>query len=156
MKNTLTVARFRRAVSLRSALTALLLAPLATLFAAEVPQATSTHRILFRQPEQAGFGDRMYVQARVPLGDFAMVGWQKSPYTPDGKFLPVGWDAGVKTGLAVTGDRTLAQRGMRDVAGATTAQMSGDAVGAYLNSADLSGCGSMRRAGRFRGRTASN
>jgi hypothetical protein len=83
----------------------------------------------------------MYVQARVPLGDFAMVVWQKSPYTPDGKFLPVGWDAGVKTGLAVTGDRTLAQRGMRDVAGATTAQMSGDAVGAYLNSADLSGCG---------------
>ena len=30
---------------------------------------------------------------------------------------------------------------MRDVAGATTAQMSGDAVGAYLNSADLSGSG---------------
>ncbi|MCY2994387.1 MAG: hypothetical protein NTY19_41945 [Planctomycetota bacterium] len=122
-------------------LTALLLASLAALHGAEVPQTSPTHRVLFRQPELAGVGNRMYVQARVPSGEFAMVGWQKSPFTPDGKFLPVGWDAGAKTGLAVTGDRTLAQRGMRDVAGATTAQMSGDAVGVYLNSADLSGSG---------------
>ncbi|MEN9574106.1 MAG: hypothetical protein RL514_1961 [Verrucomicrobiota bacterium] len=89
----------------------------------------------------AGFGERMFVQARVPLGEFVMVGWQKSPFTPEREFVPVGWDAGAKTGLAITGDRTLAQRGMSDVAGATTAQMSGDAVGAYLNSADLSGSG---------------
>jgi hypothetical protein len=116
---------------------ALLLAPLG----AEVPQTSPARHVLFRQPEMAGFGNRMYVQARVPSGEFAMVGWQKSPFTPDGKFLPAGWDAGAKTGLAVTSDRTLAQRGMRDVAGATTAQMSGDAVGAYLNSADLSGGG---------------
>ena len=109
----------------------LLFAPLAALHAAEAPPTGPTHRVLFRQPELAGFGDRMYVQARVPSGEFAMVGWQKSPFTTDGKFLPVGWDAGAKTGLAITGDRTLAQRGMRDVAGASTAQMSGDGVGAY-------------------------
>jgi hypothetical protein len=122
-------------------LTALLLAPLAYLHAADVPQTSPTHRVLFRQPELAGFGNRMYVQARLPWGEFAMISWQKSPFTPDGKFLPVGWDAGAKTGLALPGDRPLAQRGIRDVAGATTAQMSGDAVGAYLNSADLSGGG---------------
>ena len=122
-------------------LAALLLAPLAYLHAADAPQTSPTHRVLFRQPELAGFGNRMYVQARVPSGDFAMISWQKSPFTPDGKFVPVGWDAGARTGLAVTGDRTPAQRGMRDAAGATTAQMSGDAVGAYLNSADLSGGG---------------
>ncbi len=122
-------------------LTALLLTPLAALRGAEVAPTSPTHRVLFRQPELVGFGDRMYVQARVPAGEFAMVGWQKSPFTADGKFLPAGWDAGAKTGLTLPGDRTLAQRGMRDVAGATTAQMAGDAVGAYLNSADLSGSG---------------
>ena len=122
-------------------ITALLLAPLAALHAAEAPPITPHPRVLFRQPVLDNFGNRMYVQARVPLAEFAMVGWQKSPFSPDGKFLPVGWDAGSKTGLFVTGDRTTAQRGMRDVAGATTAQMSGEAVGAYLNSADLSGSG---------------
>ena len=127
--------------STRTLITALLLAPLAALHGAEVAQTRPTHRVLFRQPELADFGDRMYVQARVPSGEFAMVGWQKSPFTADGNFLPAGWDAGARTGLAVTGDRALAQRGMRDAAGATTAQMSGDAVGAYLNSADLSGSG---------------
>ena len=119
----------------------LLVVLLAALHAAEAPQNASTHRVLFQQPELAGFGERMFVQARVPLGEFPMVGWQKSPFTPDGKFLPVGWDAGAKTELVITGDRTQGQRGMRDVAGAMTAQMFGDAGGPYLNSADLSGSG---------------
>jgi hypothetical protein len=122
-------------------LTALLLAPRAALHAAEAPPIDSHPRLLFRQPVLEDFGNRMYVQARVPFGEFAMVSWQKSPFNPGGNFLPVRWDAGSKTGLLVTGDRTAAQRGMRDVEGATTAQMSGDAVGAYLNSADLSGSG---------------
>jgi arylsulfatase A len=115
--------------------------PNAGSLSSEASQASPARRVLFRQPEMAGFGDRMYVQARVPAGEFAMVGWQKNPFTPDGKLLPVGWDAGAKTGLAVTGNRPAAQRGMRDVAVATTAQMSGDAVGAFLCSADLSGGG---------------
>ena len=110
----------------------LLVVLLAALHAAEAPQNASTHRVLFQQPELAGFGERMFVQARVPLGEFPMVGWQKSPFTPDGKFLPVGWDAGAKTELVITGDRTQGQRGMRDVAGAMTAQMFGDAGGALF------------------------
>ena len=114
---------------------------IAALHAAESPPAKPSPRVLFRQPELAGFGNRMYVQARVPSGEFAMISWQRNPFTPDGKFLPVAWDAGAKTGLAATGDQTQAQRGMRDVTGTTTAQMFGDAVGAYLNSADLSGSG---------------
>jgi hypothetical protein len=53
MKHPLTVARFRRAVSLRSALTALLLAPLAALHAAETkPPALAPVRVL----EVANFG----------------------------------------------------------------------------------------------------
>ena len=122
-------------------LAALLLAPLAALHAGEAPLEKPSPRELFRQPSLDNFGNRMYVQARTPLGEFAMISWQKSPFSPDGKFLPVGWDAESKTGLAIDGDRALAQRGMRNVAGSTTAQMSGDAVGAYLNSADLSGDG---------------
>ena len=72
-----------------------------------------------------------------------MISWQKSPFTADGKFVPVDWDPGEKTGLSIPDEqtRTKAQRGMRNAAGSTVCQMYGGTVGAYLNSADLSGKG---------------
>ena len=72
-----------------------------------------------------------------------MISWQRSPFTADGKFGPVDWDPGEKTGLSIPdgATRRLAQRGMRDAAGSTVCQMYGGTVGAYLNSADLSGQG---------------
>ena len=30
-----------------------------------------------------------------------MISWQKSPFTADGKFVPVDWDPGNKTGLSI-------------------------------------------------------
>ena len=82
----------------------LLVVLLAALHAAEAPQNASTHRVLFQQPELAGFGERMFVQARVPLGEFPMVGWQQRPFTPDGKFRLVGWDVGGKDWLLTPTD----------------------------------------------------
>ncbi len=99
--------------------------------------------VLFSQPEVSEIGGRVYVIERRPLGEWFMISWQKSPFTPDGKFVPVDWDPGEKTGLSIpdVNARRRAQRGMRNAAGSTVCQMYGDAVGAYLNSADLSGDG---------------
>ena len=99
--------------------------------------------MLFSQPNVTNINGRVYVIERRPLGEWFMISWQKSDFTADGKFVPVDWDPGEKTGLSIPDERTrrLAQRGMRNVAGSTVCQMHGDTVGAYLNSADLSGKG---------------
>ena len=105
------------------------------------PVESSDSNALFRQPSLPGFGDHLYVQARAPVETFAMISWQKNPATADGKFVPGDWNVGEKTGLLIAGNLAEAQRGMRNRAGSTAAQMSGTGVGAYLNSADLSGGG---------------
>ena len=95
------------------------------------------------QPDVSDIGERVYVIERRPLGEWFMISWQKSPFTADGKFVPVDWDPGEKTGLSIPDEQTRrrSQRGMRNAAGSTVCQMHGGTVGAYLNSADLSGDG---------------
>lgn len=99
--------------------------------------------VVFSQPDVSDIGERIYVVERRPLGDLFVISWQKSPFTADGKFVPVDWDPGNKTGLSIPDEhaRGIAQRGMRNEAGSTVCQMHGGMVGAYLNSADLSGKG---------------
>ena len=99
--------------------------------------------VVFSQPDVSDIGERVYVIERRPLGEWFMISWQKSPFTADGKFVPVDWDPGEKTGLSIPDvhRRRMAQRGMQNAAGSTVCQMYGDTVGAYLNSADLSGNG---------------
>jgi hypothetical protein len=99
--------------------------------------------VVFSQPGVSDIGDRVYVIERRPLGEWFMISWQKSPFTADGKLVPVDWDPGNKTGLSIPDEhaRRIAQRGMRNAAGSTVCQMYGGTVGAYLNSADLSGKG---------------
>jgi len=96
--------------------------------------------VVFSQPDVSNIGERVYVIERRPLGEWFMISWQKSPFTADGKFVPVDWDPGDNTGLSIPDERTrrMAQRGMRNASGSTVCQMYGDTVGAYLNSADLS------------------
>lgn len=106
-----------------------------------VSEAAGTADVLFRQPSLDGFGDRLFVQAHPAPGTFNLISWQKNPTTDDGRFVPVDWNVGEKTGLVIATNLSSAQRGMRNERGATAAQMSGTAVGAYLNSADLSGGG---------------
>lgn len=100
-------------------------------------------QVLFSQPKVTNISGRVYVIEKQPKGEWSMGAWQKSDFTADGKFVPVDWDPGEKTGLSIPDDRTrrVAQRGMRNTAGSTVCQMYGDTVGAYLNSADLSGKG---------------
>ena len=96
--------------------------------------------VVLSQPEVQGIAGQMYVIERRPVGEWFMISWQKSPFTKDGKFVPVDWDPGGKTGLSIPNEaaRGKAQRGMRNVPGSTVCQMHRDTVGAYLNSADLS------------------
>jgi hypothetical protein len=99
--------------------------------------------VVFSQPDVPDIGDRVYVIERRPLGKWFMISWQKSPFTADGTFGPVDWDPGKKTGLSSPDERMriISQRGMRNAVGSTVCQMHGGTVGAYLNSADLSGKG---------------
>ncbi len=109
--------------------------------AARAGNADGDAEIIFSQPDVQGIGGRFYVRERQPIGTWYLISWQKSPYTPKGTFVPVDPDPGRKTGLSIPGDRAAYQRGMRNAAGATVGQMYGGTVGAYLNSADLSGKG---------------
>jgi hypothetical protein len=99
--------------------------------------------VVFSQPDVSDIGERVYVIERRPLGEWFIISWQRSPFTADGKFVPVDWDPGERTGLFIPDEQTRnwTQRGMRNVAGSTVCQMYGGTVGAYLNSADLSGKG---------------
>ncbi len=106
-------------------------------------QTEGSAEVLLSQPDVSDIGDRLYVIERQPAEVWFMISWQRSPFTADGRFMPVDWDPGEKTGLSIPDAhaRRMAQRGMRNVPGSTVCQMFGDAVGAYLNSADLSGGG---------------
>jgi hypothetical protein len=53
--------------------------------------------------------------------------------------VPTTWDAGTQTGFVPTSSLSTTQLGFQNKPGTTTAQMDGNTVGAYLNSADLSG-----------------
>ncbi len=116
----------------------------AVLFACFASAASGAEaHVVFSQPNVLDIADRLYIVERQPLGKWLMISWQKSPFTADGKFVPVDWDPGEKTGLSIPDvhARRMAQRGMQNAAGSTVCQMHGDTVGAYLNSADLSGNG---------------
>ena len=62
--------------------------------------------VVFSQPDVSDIGDRVYVIERRPLGEWFMISWQKSPFTADGKFVPVDWDPGEKTGLSIPDERS--------------------------------------------------
>jgi hypothetical protein len=112
-------------------------------FFGSVAGGAEGHRVLFSQPKVSDISDRLYIVEKQPFGEWFMISWQKSPFTADGRFVPVDWDPGEKTGISIPDEkaRRMAQRGMRNASGSTVCQMYGDTVGAYLNSADLSGDG---------------
>jgi len=96
--------------------------------------------VLFQQPQEDGIGGHFFVplapQGTRPKGEFSLVLWQVDPFTSNGELVPTSWDAGSETGF--TPSTTLnTELGFQDKPGTTTAQMSGDVVGAYLNSQDL-------------------
>ncbi len=96
--------------------------------------------VIFRQPTLSGISHDMVHPAagkeRAGIGVFQMVLWQKNPERPDGRTVPVTWDAGERTGLHAA-QRRDSQFGFADARGSTTVQISGDEVGAYVNSGDI-------------------
>jgi hypothetical protein len=96
--------------------------------------------VLFEQPLVSGIADNFFVahvtRAGMPTGVFDLVALQPDPQTSNHYLVPNSWDAGSQTGFAPLSPLT-AQFGFNNRAGASTAQMEGDTVGAYLNSRDL-------------------
>jgi hypothetical protein len=95
---------------------------------------------LFEQPLESGIASNMFVahvtKAGMPKGTFDLVLLQPNPETSTGYLVPTSWNAGSKTGFEPASP-SIAQLGFRNQVGASTAQMEGDTVGAYLNSKDL-------------------
>jgi len=112
-------------------LAALLLVPLVGWSAAEPT-------LLYKQPALDLIAGNFFVQARKPDGMLRLICWQKNPETKDGSFVPVDWNVGEKTGLELTERLLERQAGMTNYPGSTAVQVRGTAVGAYLNSDDLS------------------
>jgi hypothetical protein len=104
---------------------------------------TSAATILFEQPQESGITGHLFVPTAThippPKGTFALVLWQPNPNVPNGQLVPTTWDAGSQTGFTPASPLTAMQLGFQPKAGSSTAQMDGDTVGAYLNSADLPG-----------------
>ncbi len=68
-----------------------------------------------------------------------MILWQPNPSSSNGQLVPTGWNAGSMTGFSPSSPLDSMQLGFQNTTGTSTAQMGGDTVGAYINSADLPG-----------------
>jgi hypothetical protein len=104
--------------------------------------SSGTTTTLFEQPQESGISGHLVVplanHTPAPTGVFELVLWQPNPFVSDGELVPTTWDAGAQTGFVPSSPSTM-QLGFQNQNGTTTAQMDGDTVGAYLNSADLPG-----------------
>lgn len=114
-------------------------------------RASGSTTTLVRQPSYTdGIASHFSVSGVVPpytpTDVFYLHANQASPFTSNGNFVPVSWDAASKTGLVCPPARRLWQRGIwvppsvpngGTAVGHSAAQIYGGGVGAYLNSADL-------------------
>ncbi len=104
------------------------------------PTSLASTTMLFEQPLESGIAKNFFVahvtKQGLPTGVWDLVALQPNPDTSTHALVPTSWDAGSKTGFVPTSPST-AQLGFRNEAGTSTAQMEGDTVGAYINSADL-------------------
>ncbi len=102
----------------------------------------SSSSILFEQPTLDGVEGHFIVPpaAHKPPqpGTFHIVLWQPNPNRSDGMLSPTDWRAGDKTGFYPSAPLERHQEAFRNSPGASTVQIDGDTVGAYVNSADLS------------------
>jgi len=106
-----------------------------------VATAYSPSDVLFEQSSLDGVEGNYIVPTaahRPPShGVFHIILWQPNPNRSDGMLVPTDWKAGDKTGFYPSSPIDKHEAGFRNAAGATTLQIDGDTVGAYINSADL-------------------
>jgi len=96
--------------------------------------------ILFEQPDVAGIAGHFVVPPAThtppPKSVFGLVLWQPNRFQSSGELIPTAWDAGSRTAFTPS-VAASAQLGFQNLTGTSTAQMEGDTVGAYIDSADL-------------------
>jgi hypothetical protein len=130
-----------KAISISVLAVALLYGPAAARSQETTPRNSTAPDIIFQQPILGGIHGNFHVppaEHRYPTEQpFNLVLWQPNPNRSDGQLVPTNWLAGKMTGFYPSAPLAEHQAGFRDVAGASTAQIDGDTVGVYLNSADL-------------------
>jgi hypothetical protein len=98
--------------------------------------------VIFVQPTLDGIAGNFHVpkaEHRYPSErDFNLILWQPNPNRADGELMPTSWSAGDMTGFYPSQSTVKSQLAFHDEAGASTVQIEGETVGAYLNSSDLS------------------
>ena len=100
-----------------------------------VPALADT--ILFKQPSLSGTEGNFCIRCNPTPGHFAIVQWEANAAAGATGDVPMSWPLGTVTGLYPLGDLAKAQIGLRSNARASGAQIAGDAVGAFIDSADL-------------------
>ena len=102
--------------------------------------STSTVTTLFEQPQESGIAGNVFVPLAVksspPTGTFFLYVEQPDTFTTNGELVPTAWNASSETGFAPS-NPISDQLGFQNTPGTSTAQMDGDTVGAYINSADV-------------------
>jgi hypothetical protein len=103
--------------------------------------AMTASTILFEQPELDGVEGNFVVpkaeHKKPEPGVFHMILWQPNPNRADGMLEKTTWKAGDKTGMYPSAPLEEHEEAFRDAPGASTVQIDGDTVGAYIDSNDL-------------------
>lgn len=99
--------------------------------------------LLFQQPgNKPGIAGNLFVplanKVQPAADEFALILWQRNPFTSNGLLVPNEFDASARTGFA-SGPMAGMQVGFHNTPRSSVAQMYGGTVGVYLNSADLPG-----------------
>ena len=111
---------------------------LAFAFGATNANAACETRQIFKQPVVNGTAGNFCVKCNFPPGHFNIAQWEANPHLSNGEDVPSERDIGQKTGFRPAGNKAASQVAFRKSDVASGAQMAGDTVGAYINSADLS------------------
>jgi hypothetical protein len=120
----------------------LLLDPtLSTTLQACAPEVTATKSVLFKQPVLSGIAGAFHVplsEGKFPVDHrFNVILWQPNPNRSDGQLTASAWKAGDMTGFYPRSPQQKHQASFRDFPGASTVQIDGDTIGAYIDSSDL-------------------
>jgi len=109
--------------------------------ATENKSKISGETVIFEQPRLNGVVGHFHVPSaehKYPSDQqFNVLLWQPNPNTPDGQLVQSNWSAGDKTGFYPGRPLNEHQEAFKNAYGASTVQIDGRTVGAYITSDDL-------------------
>jgi hypothetical protein len=110
----------------------------------QATEESSTSRgvtVIFEQPRLNGVVGHFHVptaEHKYPSDQpFNVLLWQPNPNTSDGQLVPSTWSAGDKTGFYPDSPLGEYQEAFKNAHGASTVQIDGGTIGAYITSEDL-------------------